>query len=75
MEKGAALNKRVSEPFEKAGFATEPGSMSAAEREVEPAPGKRRRVDLLLRKNHWASRSFASNKSGGVEVCGMVELM
>lgn len=67
MEKGAALNKRVWSLFESAGFKTEPNSQSAAERQVELAPGKTRKVDLFAREDDLGVTIVASNKSGGVK--------
>ena len=47
MDKDAALNKRVWFLFEKAGFATEPSSNSAAEHCVDLGSGKGRKIDLF----------------------------
>lgn len=67
MDKGAGLNKRVWELFERAGFATQPNSESTAEHEVELAPGKKRRVDLFAEEKLLGVTVIASNKSGGIK--------
>ena len=67
MDKGAALNKRVWELFERAGFATQPNSQSTGEHQVELAPGKFRKVDLFAEERALGVRIIASNKSGGVK--------
>jgi len=67
MDKGAALNKRVWTLFEKAGFATQPNVQSTAEHQVQMAPGKTRKVDLLAAEHNLGVTIIASNKSGGVK--------
>lgn len=67
MDKGAALNKRVSSLFERAGFRTEPNSQTTLEHKVELAPGKKRKVDLYAREDELGVTIIASNKSGGIE--------
>ncbi len=65
MDKGAALNRRVWQLFEKAGFRTEPNAANPAEHVVELAKGKKRPVDLYASVPDLGVTLIGSNKSGG----------
>ena len=67
MDKGEALNRRVWNLFEKAGFQTEPNSGSTGEHVVELASKKKRKVDLYATVPGLGVCIIGSNKSGGVK--------
>ncbi|MGH9429563.1 MAG: hypothetical protein ACRD2L_25030, partial [Terriglobia bacterium] len=66
MGKGEALNERVWNLFERAGFETEPNSQSKKEHEVELSAHKVIPVDLYAREAHLGVTIIGSNKSGSL---------
>src|SRR4029077_1575337 len=63
-DKGAALNKRVWQLFETAGFATKPNSSSDAEEAVKlPGKGTPRTLDLLAEISSLGVKIIGWNKA------------